>query len=163
MVWRGRELPRALMVACLAVVLSACAGHPGGDPDGSRASTSREVRAALPEGATIRSSNSAAPTWSSCDGRPETEGWTDVIEAVSFTVPGQPDALVAHADEVLHGRGWTSDQALHTPLGPGRVWHKVTPGGVRVQASLSPASDGAVTYWNLSASAPPQGQRASGC
>ncbi|MGZ4687712.1 hypothetical protein, partial [Oryzihumus sp.] len=79
------------------VVAASRGGHPGGDPGGVRLAALRQVSAALPAGAVIQERVDASPSWTSCDGRPGTEGWDEALVDWQFTSTKPRDQVRAHA------------------------------------------------------------------
>jgi len=59
--------------------------HPGLDPGGVRGQTLRSISVAVPSDARVQSHSAGGPIWDSCDGRPGSQGWSDVIHAYQFT------------------------------------------------------------------------------
>jgi hypothetical protein len=84
---------------------------------------------------------------------------------ITFQTTTQPDALISLADGRMVAIGWTPGSTLTSPIGPGRQWTRILEDGTKAQASLSPSTfdDGQTIQWELTAYAPPHGQRASGC
>src|SRR5450756_2082660 len=58
---------------------------PGGDPGGVRQQTLRSISVAVPSDAKVQNHSVGPPIWDSCDGRPDTQGWSYVINAYQFT------------------------------------------------------------------------------
>jgi hypothetical protein len=168
----GRWSSRVARVACCCLALSvgACAARgPGGhgDPDPGRAilAVLQPIGGALPDDATGVRRQDSEPQWSSCDGRPGTYGWTDVSVLIDFTTATPPDALISRADNRMVALGWTSGAAGSSVLGPSREWTRRLPDGTPVHALLTPWTRdyGDAVSWELTATAPPRGSRASGC
>ena len=155
----------ALAMAVPWVVAASRGGHVGGDPDGVRLAALRQVSAALPPGAVIQEHEDAAPSWTSCDGRPGTEGWSDVLADWQFTSTQPGDRVRAHAAARMAALHWSAAGSPTTPLGPVLEWTKVIRPGVRAHAQLSlgQSGPGQPSYWELSAVTPPEGPAASGC
>jgi len=156
----------------LAAVLGGCdrgpAGSaPSGDPDpgGHILTVLKSVERAVPAHAQILLAQEHEPTWDSCDGRAGTFGWNDVIVATQFRTSGAPLTVVMAADKVLASAGWTRVAISHDPLGPDGRWSRTVPGGAVASATLALGTrgDGEAPHWELTAIAPPQGRRASGC
>ena len=57
----------------------------GGDPGGVRQQALRSISVAIPSDAKVQSHSAGGPIWDSCDGRPDTQGWSYVINAYQFT------------------------------------------------------------------------------
>ena len=158
----------AAAVLALAVPWVAAAsrgGHAGGDPGGVRLAALRQVSAALPAGAVVQAHTDASPSWTSCDGRPGTEGWSEVLAAWQFTSMQARDQVRAHAAARMAALHWSAAGASSTPLGPVLEWTRVIHPGVRAHAQLGlgQSGPGQAPYWELSAVAPPEGTAASGC
>jgi hypothetical protein len=86
-----------------------------------------------------------------------------VIIAFTTTVPA--DELVVEAASRMAAVGWTPASSGSSDLGPDRAWTRTLGDGTTAQARLSPGTtdNGATITWDLTAYAPPHGQRASGC
>jgi hypothetical protein len=141
--------------------------RPGGDPGEVRQQTLRSISVALPRNAKVQSHSVGRPIWDSCDGRPGTQGWTDVVEDYQFTSARSAHMVVAGAEANMKIAGWKLISTPTTPLGPSAVWTKTVSGNVVAQALLAVGTRGpsrhSPSYWDLGASAPPAGRRASGC
>ena len=138
---------------------------PHGDPDpgGRILAALRTVEPAVPPDAEVMLRQAVEPRWDSCDARVGTVGWDDVTVAVQFRTGGPPEAVIARADAVLAAAGWHRTQAFGSPLGPGMRWARTVAGSTSATATLAPGTNGALTYWDLDAVAPPHGPRVSGC
>jgi hypothetical protein len=173
----ARRKQRAWLAGGLAVAVAGIAitatlafrhpgGDPGGDPRGVRQQTLRSVSVAVPRGAKVQSHSVGRPIWDSCDGRPGTQGWSDVVDAYQFTSARSAATVVANAEATMNA-GWTLISTPSTPLGPSARWTKPVSGNVVAQALLAVGTRGpnrhSPSYWDLTASAPPAGRRASGC
>jgi hypothetical protein len=79
--WLARALAAA--VAGIAIAATMAFWYPvrdsGGDPGGVRQLTLRNISVALPSDAKVLMHSAGGPIWDSCDGRPETQGWGDVV------------------------------------------------------------------------------------
>lgn len=157
----------AVVVAGMATTATLAFWHPGGDPGGIRRQTLRSVSVAVPRDAKVQSHSVGRPIWDSCDGRPGTQGWSDVVDAYQFTSARSAATVVAGAEASMKIAGWTLRSNPATPLGPSAMWTKTVSGNVVAQALLAVGTRGpnrhSLSYWNLTASAPPAGRRASGC
>jgi hypothetical protein len=159
----------AAATVALAVVMAGCAASSTnhGDPDpGRRVLTTLEsVERAVPAHAQVIGRQGGEPIWDSCDGRPGTFGWDDIVVDVEFTTGEEPRRLLAQADTVLTHEGWKLANASTSPLGPGARWTRPITGSTVATVSLNPgtAGAGAEASWDLHAFAPPKGQRSSGC
>ena len=116
---------------------------------------------ALPADAAVVRRQYVESKWDSCDARPETEGWSDVMVLIDFQTDLDAEALGAHAGQALESAGWVGDVVSATPFGPRWSWTQILDDGTVARAGLSPtAVEGS---WELYAVAPPHGQRVSGC
>ena len=140
---------------------------PHGDPDpgGRILAKLKTIESALPEDADVIVRQANEPKWDSCDGRAGTFGWTKVTVNVQFRSSEQPDVLVARIDKALTEAGWRSADASGTPLGPSARWSRTLSGPTVATALLSPGTRGGDNgvYWDLDATAPPQGRQTNGC
>src|SRR5664280_3691473 len=68
---------------------------PGGDPGGVPQQTLRSISVAVPSGAKVQNHSVGPPIWDSCDGRPDTQGWSYVINAYQFTSAHSAATVVA--------------------------------------------------------------------
>jgi hypothetical protein len=68
---------------------------PGGDPGGVRQQTLRSISVAAPSDAKVQNHSVGPPIWDSCDGRPDTQGWSYVINAYQFTGARSAATVVA--------------------------------------------------------------------
>jgi hypothetical protein len=140
---------------------------PGGDPGGVRQQTLRSISVAVPSDAKVQNHSAGGPIWDSCDGRPSTQGWSDVINAYQFTSASSTATVVANAKATMKIAGWKLTSTSASPLGPSVVWTKAVSGNVVAQAMLAVGTRGpsrhSPSFWDFVASAPPAGTRASGC
>ena len=150
-----------LLTLVTAAVLSGCvqsATDPPSsspDPGGRILSELQTAVAALPADATVIYRNDVEPHWDSCDGRPGTFGWDNVVVQIHFSSPSAPAGMFANAVSQMTARGWTvRDRHDYTDL----VWTRQLRNGTEAKAQLSE-----VGGWTIYAFAPPIGPRASGC
>ncbi|MGN6634458.1 MAG: hypothetical protein ACTHJ6_03205 [Oryzihumus sp.] len=155
----------ALAVAVPWVVAASRGGPACGDPGGVRLAALRQVSPALPPGAVIQEHVEAAPSQTSCDGRPGTEGWSDVLADWQFASTQATDQVRAHAAAQMAALHWGAASSSDTPLGPVLEWTRIIRPGTQAHAQLSlgRSGPGPLAYWELSAVAPPVGKAASGC
>jgi hypothetical protein len=161
----------AVAVAGAAIVATLAFRHPGvdpgGDPGGVRQRTLRTISVAVPSDAKVQSRSVGRPLWDSCDGRPGTQGWSDVVDAYQFTSARSAATVVAGAKASMKVAGWKLKSTSASPLGPSVVWTKTVSDNVVAQAMLAVGTRGpsrhSPSYWDFVASAPPAGTRASGC
>ena len=167
-----RRLVVVAVFGCIAAIFGAFAfvrwtNHAHGDPDpgGRILAALQPIEGAVPDDAIVISRQDAAAHWDSCDGRTGTFGWSDIRVIVTFHTTTQPDALISLADGRMVAIGWTPGSTLTSPIGPGREWTRTLGDGTKALASLSPwtVDDDRTIRWELTAYAPPHGQRASGC
>jgi len=139
----------------------------GGDPGGVRQQTLRSISVAVPIDAKVQSHSVGGPIWDSCDGRPGTQGWSDVINSYQFTSARSAATVVENAEASMKIAGWKLTSTSASPLGPSVVWTKAVSGNVVARAILAVGTRGpsrsSPSYWDFVASAPPAGTRASGC
>ena len=139
----------------------------GNDPGGVRQQTLRSIAGAVPSDAKVQNHSVGGPSWDSCDGRPGTEGWSDVINSYQFTSARSTATVVANVEASMKIAGWKRTSTSASPLGPSVVWTKAVSGNVVAQAILAVGTRGpsrhSPSYWDFVASAPPAGTRASGC
>jgi hypothetical protein len=158
-----RRLPWLAVVALLAVA-GCTASHGNPDPGGAILTSLTSIKAAVPPEATNVTYQEAPARWDSCDGRSETEGWSDIQVWLSFDVATEADALLAFAGTRMTNAGWIDGGTRTSPLGPARTWTRALPDGTTATALLGPNTrDGSAIYWTFMATAPPHGQRVSGC
>ena len=155
------------MLVCIPWILAVtgwvAGGHPGGDPGAVRQQELRKISSALPVGAIVDRNTDAGPQWTSCDGRPGTEGWSDLTVDYQFTSALSSKEVLAHAATQMAARHWTL--LPHRPPMPGEYmeWAK-TIAGKPAHAQLGTFhATPSVSSWDLVATAPPDGQRSSGC
>jgi len=92
----------AVAVAGTAIAATLAFRHPGvdpgGDPGGVRQQALRSISVALPGDAKVLNHSVGGPIWDSCDGRPDTQGWSDVINDYQFTSARSAATVVANAE-----------------------------------------------------------------
>jgi hypothetical protein len=155
-----------LGVALSGVILvwSLAPSHPDGDPGNVRHNALRTISVAIPSGSTILLHAEGGPTWSSCDGRPGTEGWSDVTNGFQFTSARPAKEVVAQAQAALKRAGWTQIPDHPSPLGPSARWTKTFSGNVLANAELAVGRHSAQdSFWALDVTAAPAATRTSGC
>jgi hypothetical protein len=172
----GKGKPRAWLVRGLAVAVAGIAiaatlelrhsgVEAGGDPGGVRQRTLRSISVAVPSDAIVQSHSFGGSILDSCDGRPGTQGWSDVINAYQFTSAHSAATVVAGAQASMKIAGWTLSSTSHSRLGPSAVWTKTVSGNVVARVLLGVGSRGPnkPSYWDFVGAVPPAGTRASGC
>ena len=65
----------------------------GGDPGGVRQETLRSISVAVPSDTKVQNHSVGPPIWDSCNGPPDTQGWSCVINACQFTSAAAPQRL----------------------------------------------------------------------
>ena len=145
---------RHLLLGCLVAVVVAAgtwlwfAAQPTGDPGGRVLDQLRPATAALPSDARIAYRNDVEPRWDSCDGRPGTEGWNDVVLQVHFTTATPDIDVLAHAEAALSRLGWLPDASQPA----GYSWTKALANGTTAKASLErEVGPDAWTLWRTTA------------
>jgi hypothetical protein len=153
-----------VVLAAVGVVAAWTFWHSGGDPGGVRQKALRSISVALPSDANVLNHSAGGPIWESCDGRFDTRGWSNVSNDYQFTSARSSKLVVATVEARLKTAGWTQT-SVKTSSAPLVLWTKTISGGVVAQARLSIGSLGpkGTSYWELGATAPPAGRRASGC
>ena len=165
-----RGLGVAALLACAAaavvgIALSRSSSHGDPDPGGRTFSALQPVESAVPDGVAVLVCQEARAQWSSCDGRPGTFGWTDITVVLSFTTTTPANVLISQVNDTMTAIGWIPGPPGSSQLGPDLGWTRTLDDGTQAHALLSPgtADNGLTITWELAASAPPNGQRASGC
>jgi hypothetical protein len=99
------------------------------------------------------------PFGDSCDGRPGTQGWSDVVVQAGFSWSGTSDALIASVGSRLTALGW---QQAFAPSAIEAGWRKRLDNGSTAGAMLNLDPTGP-PGWEFVATAPPLGKAPSGC
>jgi hypothetical protein len=68
-----------------------------------------------------QSHSAGGPSWDSCDGRPDTQGWSYVINSYEFTSAHSAATVVAGAEARMKIAGWKLSSTSHSPLCPSAV------------------------------------------
>jgi hypothetical protein len=131
----------------------------GGDPGGRILGELKPAALAVPDDAKIRYRHDVEPKWDSCDGRQGTFGWDDVVLQIHFSSASASEAVSKHVDVTLRGLGWVANYNNGMQLG----WTKVLANKTTAHAQLSGDQPIDPGTWTLFVSAPPVGQRVSGC
>jgi hypothetical protein len=139
---------------------------PDADPGGRILYTLRASAQALPSDAHVLYRYDLEPKWDSCDGRPGTFGWDNVVVQIHFESSSPTDAVVQGAGQTFRELGWNPDyvnkQSTFIQVG----WSRRLDNGSMAKAQLSngvPDQSAATPRWDLFVSAPPVGPQASGC
>jgi hypothetical protein len=135
---------------------------PEADPGGRVLHQLQPAAQALPSDAHVIYRYDLEPKWDSCDGRPGTFGWDNVILQIHFESRTPTLALVEHADQTLRRLGWSHVYDTGGQVG----WTKQLDSGSVANAQLSnavPDQGGTTQKWDLFVGAPPIGPQVSGC
>lgn len=103
------------------------------------------------------------PRHDSCDGRPGTQGWSQVVVQSRFRWSKSLAGLISFMRPRLSGLGWT---AVHEPRPqdpPGQSWTKKLANGSRASLDVTQEGGPSSSTWQLDAIANPVGRAASGC
>jgi hypothetical protein len=100
------------------------------------------------------------PHRDSCDGRPGTQGWTQVVVQARFGWSQGQSALIAYIRPRLAKLGWSADDLPPQGSSPsGFGWTKMLTNGTKAELSVTP--EGGI--WEVVALGQPIGTAASGC
>ena len=167
----GERLGRsAFKIGLVVVVACLLAGfgcsrlwHGNPDPGGRIMKALSTVQVAVPAHAHAVQTQHVKPRWDSCDARPGTFGWDDVIVLVTFTTSEPPRSLMATANARLRTAGWSRYRDFAS--GPRAVWwSRPVPGGTALALLDRDGTRAGGPQWELYAHAPPfTGPRSSGC
>jgi hypothetical protein len=141
-------------------------GGPEADPGGRILQSLRATAQALPGDAHVLYRYDLEPKWDSCDGRPGTFGWDNVVVQIHFESRNSTDAVVQRADRTFRGLGWNPDYVSNQPAFIQVGWTRRLDNGSVAKAQLSdgvPDQSAATPRWDLLVTAPPVGPQASGC
>jgi hypothetical protein len=136
------------------------------DPGGRILSTLRATERALPQDAHVLYRNELDPKWDSCDGRPGTFGWDNIVVQIHFESQSSIDAVVQGADQAFRRLGWNPDYVNNQPTFIQVGWTRRLDRGSVAKAQLSdgvPDHSAATPRWDLFVTAPPVGPQVSGC
>jgi hypothetical protein len=107
----------------------------------------------------------AEARWVSCDGLAGTFGWSDI--SVQLTFDASPDTLLmmSYVTSGMETIGWTIDNATGPSLMEvNQRFSRTLTNGAEAFALLLPWDvKGHTPGWQLTAVAPPEGPRATGC
>ena len=149
-----------LAVVALGALSSAIsAGPSSGDPGGHILNELQPVGYAVPRDVQIIYRHEDEPHWDSCDARPGTFGWNQVVVQIHFRSRSAPADVESNADAQLRRLGWQSAYQYSAPT-IAWGWTKQLRNVTEAKAQLEVEADGA---WTLIALAPPVGPRAHGC
>jgi hypothetical protein len=139
---------------------------PDADPGGRILHTLRATAQAMPSDAHVLYRYDLEPKWDSCDGRPGTFGWDNVVVQIHFESSRPTDAMVQGADQTFRGLGWNPDYVNNQSTFIQVGWTRRLDNGSMAKAQLSngvPDQSAATPRWDLFVTAPPVGPQASGC
>ena len=181
----SRAARRGILMAIVAVVLavvvavffisrsSAHTGDPGGSVMNQLVPTVSALpgygTSALPWVSQIPQSLEASyaikiePFQSSCDGRPGTQGWTQVVVQAGFRWKGSLDALVSFMHVRLTELGWKVVHETRPQDPPGQSWTRRLANGSRGNLNVTQEGGPTSSKWQLDATANPVGKAGSGC
>lgn len=174
--WRAFTHPRRKLGAAFVAVICVSAltvwfvraalSGPDADPGGRVLHPLRASAQSLPSDAQVLYRYDLEPKWDSCDGRPGTFGWDNVVVQIHFESGSPTDAVVQGADQAFRKLGWNpvyvSNQSTFIQVD----WTKRLDNGSMAKAQLSngvPDQSAATPRWDLFVTAPPVGPQASGC
>jgi hypothetical protein len=179
--WLGAQWRKLAIAALLPIVglvgllFYGVPGHGDPDPDGQTLIALKSVETALPPFAVDVSRQYVEAVWDSCDGRPGTFGWSDIGVYLTFGTAQENSVVVAYVTARLESIGWTGPEPrTTTTASPGEVLSQTSSFRLRFVRTLANGvdavarldawtPDGQTITWSLTAIAPPQGPRASGC
>jgi hypothetical protein len=138
---------------------SACTVGSTGDPGGRILGELQPASTAIAPDAKIRYRHDDEPRWDSCDGRPGTFGWNDAVMQIHFASALSSTAVSSHANAALLGLGWKAVYNSGVQVG----WQKRLTNSSYAHAQITDDNQIDLGTWTLFVSAPPAGQRASGC
>ncbi len=103
------------------------------------------------------------PHQDSCDGRPGTQGWSQVVVQSGFRWKGSFHALISFMHARLSDLGWTAVHESRPQDPPGQSWTKTLTNGSRANLNVTQEGGPTSSTWQLDAIANPIGKAASGC
>jgi len=176
MTWQALTRSRRRLVAAFAlvIVLSAITTWfvrasivgPTADPGGRILNTLEATEAALPQDSRVLYRHELEPNWDSCDGRPGTFGWDNIVVQIHFESQSSSDAVVQGVDRAFRRLGWNPDYVNNQPTFIQVGWTRRLDNGSVAKAQLSdgvPDQSAATPRWDLFVAAPPVGPQVSGC
>jgi hypothetical protein len=170
MVWGLQSTRRPIIAAAatgalalaLAVTVAVIAAQ-SGDPGGKLLKQLQPAASAIPADSRVIYRHDLEPLRDSCDGRPGTEGWSDVVLQIHFSSSSPPKAVLARADEVLVKLGWHRVAGVDTSSSDAAFWQKRLVGGAQARTSVSSDRQQEPQTWTLVSTVAPVGTAASGC
>lgn len=103
------------------------------------------------------------PFQTSCDGRPGTHGWSQVVVQSRFTWDKSLSGLVSFMQPRLSNLGWHTVHESRPQDPPGQSWTKRLTNGSRAGLNVTQEGGPTSSTWQLDAVANPVGRAASGC
>lgn len=103
------------------------------------------------------------PHQDSCDGRPGTQGWSQVVVQSGFQWSESLGALISFMEARLTELGWTAVPQSPPQDPPGQSWTKTLSNGSRANLNVTQEGGLSSSTWQLDAIANPVGKAASGC
>jgi hypothetical protein len=174
--WPGLTGPRWWFVAALVGVIGVSAltlwflgnaiAGPIADPGGRILHGLRSTKQALPNDAHVLYRNDVEPKWDSCDGRPGTFGWDNVVVQIHFESGSSTDTVIQGAGQAFRNLGWQQDYVNNQSTFVQVGWTRRLDNGSIAKAQLSngvPDQSATRPRWDLFVTAPPVGPQASGC
>jgi hypothetical protein len=163
----GAAFVAVICVSALTVwfVRDAISG-PDADPGRRILHTLGASAQALPRDAHVLYRYDLEPKWDSCDGRPGTFGWDNVVVQIHFESSSPTDAVVQGADQTFRELGWNPDYVNNQRTFIQVGWTRRLDNGSMAKAQLSnggPNQSAGSPRWDLFVTAPPVGPQASGC
>jgi hypothetical protein len=161
-----------LVAGLVGVVIHGWNIHGDPDPGGQIMTVLKSVESAVPPNATDVSRRYDQAVWDSCDGRPGTSGWTQIMVTLTFRSTRLPNAVVSWVIDHLQTSGWPlrpvtlppGAVSSGVPVDAGLWFQRTLANGAKASALLSEQTrDGSANSWLLTATAPPDGPVASGC
>jgi hypothetical protein len=176
MTWQAVTRSRRRLVAAFVLVVGlsaltawfvrASTAGSAADPGGRILNTLRETEQALPHDARVLYRYELEPKWDSCDGRPGTFGWDNIVVQIHFESQSSTDGVVQGADRAFRQLGWNPDYMHNQPTFIQIGWTRRLDNGSVARAQLSdgvPDRSAATPRWDLFVTAPPVGPQVSGC
>jgi hypothetical protein len=139
---------------------------PIADPGGRILHALQSTKRALPNDAHVLYRNDVEPKWDSCDGRPGTFGWDNVVVQIHFESGSSTDTVVQGAGQAFRNLGWQQDYVNNQSTFVQVGWTRRLDNGSIAKAQLSngvPDQSATRPRWDLFVTAPPVGPQASGC
>lgn len=154
-----------VVVALAVALLTRVPARPNPDPRGRILATVSSARAAIPPGATVRTSSLVPPQWDSCDGMAGTFGYDAAVLDATFTTRLDVSAVLGDAISAMRRGDWSVlSERPHAKQGAVVRWRKHLGDGTWASALLADQLGNSPSYWEIFAQAPPAAGAAShGC